>query len=105
MTEITKLFVNLTDKTTIPICDIISIKLQVNNADKRNKLQTLPTDQSKCFTVYYAKQCDKSNKWRPCSTTFHNNDTQKVTIWFKTIQDALNGKHFLQKRVALNINN
>lgn len=71
---------------------MISIKLQLKNTDNRNKLITLPTDQSKCFTVYYAKRCDKTNKWRPYSTTFHSNDTRTVNIWFKTIQDALNGK-------------
>lgn len=90
------MFINcIADKATIPICDIISIKLQINNADKRaSKLLTLPTDQSKCFTVYYAKQCDKSNKWRQHSTTFHNNDTKTVKVWYQTIQDALNGKFF-----------
>lgn len=85
-------FLTFADKITIPICDIISIKLQINNNDKGDKLITLPTDQPKCFRIYYAKQCDKSNKWRRQSTTFYNNDTRTIQIWFKAIQDALNGK-------------
>lgn len=92
------------DKTTIPICDIISIKLQSNNADKGNKLITLPTDQPKCFTVYYAKQCDKLDKWRRYSTTFYNSDSRTIKIWFNSIQDALNDQTNRPKSLLLFVN-
>lgn len=93
------------DRNTVLIENILAVKPQIQKSSsmpdaQHNSNTNLETDtlpKVKQFTIFYAKRVENSsnpNKWRTCSQTFTNIDSQVCQSWIQTLQRHINGKMY-----------
>lgn len=72
--------------------DILAVQPTIDDAEvpEQQKLANV-----KQFVVFYAKRMVRTsnpNKWRQCSQTFQNSDSQVCRQWIQAIQQQLDGE-------------